>query len=77
MQISIMLNLINLQNLVEEGEMDWCQPVVVSDGEQLVQLCGGITVKMRIRMHPYSSYIELQEVDHVSTLFRLSVLLST
>ncbi|CAG9558247.1 unnamed protein product [Danaus chrysippus] len=46
-----------------DGFSDWSQPIAIADGEQLVQLSGGVTIKIRIRTHPHSTLVELQDVD--------------
>ncbi|XP_075990406.1 vacuolar protein sorting 13B isoform X2 [Anticarsia gemmatalis] len=43
---------------------EWCAPVAAADGEQLLQFHGGITVKLRVRTHPHSTLLELQDTDH-------------
>ncbi|CAH0578321.1 unnamed protein product [Chrysodeixis includens] len=48
----------------EEADFDWCAPVAAADGEQLIQFLGGHTIKLRVRTHPHSTLIELQDVDH-------------
>nr|XP_049694087.1 intermembrane lipid transfer protein VPS13B isoform X1 [Helicoverpa armigera]XP_049694095.1 intermembrane lipid transfer protein VPS13B isoform X1 [Helicoverpa armigera] len=48
----------------KELDEDWCPPVIAVDGEQLIQYYGGITIKLRVRTHPHSTLIELQDVDH-------------
>jgi hypothetical protein len=45
----------------------WCAPVAAAEGEQLLQLQGGFTVKLRVRTHPHSTLLELQDVDQVPT----------
>ncbi|CAG4977886.1 unnamed protein product [Colias eurytheme] len=47
----------------EELDPDWSQPMAVADGEQLLQLSGGLTIKVRVRTHPHSTLIELQDID--------------
>ncbi|CAH2103450.1 unnamed protein product [Euphydryas editha] len=47
----------------DEGSYEWCQPIAIADGEQLLQLSGDVTVKLRVRTHPHSTLIELQDVD--------------
>ncbi|XP_049885072.1 intermembrane lipid transfer protein VPS13B isoform X3 [Pectinophora gossypiella] len=47
----------------EGGYPDWCPPVAVTDGEQLVQLTRTITVKLRVRTFPHSTLIEFRDVD--------------
>ncbi|KAJ8737284.1 hypothetical protein PYW07_000555 [Mythimna separata] len=47
----------------EDGEKEWCSPVVTADGEQLLQYYGGLTIKLRVRTHPHSTLLELQDVD--------------
>ncbi|XP_022832298.1 uncharacterized protein LOC111360569 [Spodoptera litura] len=47
----------------EELEQEWCSPVVAADGEHLLQYYGGITIKLRVRTHPHSTLLELQDVD--------------
>ncbi|KAL4717819.1 hypothetical protein ACJJTC_000968 [Scirpophaga incertulas] len=46
-----------------EEEPSWCPPVAITDGEQLLQLHGGLTVKMRVRTHPHSTFLDFQDVD--------------
>ncbi|XP_060809400.1 uncharacterized protein LOC106130565 isoform X3 [Amyelois transitella] len=48
----------------EEVEPQWCPAVVAADGEQLLQLQTGITLKLRVRTYPHSTLLELQDVDH-------------
>ncbi|KAH9643537.1 hypothetical protein HF086_016744 [Spodoptera exigua] len=48
----------------DELEQEWCSPVVAADGEHLLQYSGGITIKLRVRTHPHSTLLELQDVDH-------------
>nr|XP_034839520.1 vacuolar protein sorting-associated protein 13B [Maniola hyperantus] len=42
---------------------DWSQPVAIADGEHLLQMSGGVTIKVRVRTHPHSTLVELQDVD--------------
>ncbi|XP_048004674.1 vacuolar protein sorting-associated protein 13B-like [Leguminivora glycinivorella] len=42
---------------------EWSEGVAAAGGEQLVQLPGGDTVKLRVRPHPHSSLLELKDVD--------------
>ncbi|KAM3969019.1 vacuolar protein sorting 13B [Aphomia sociella] len=48
----------------EEGLPDWCAPVAAAEGEQLLQVCSGVTVKLRVRTYHHSTLLELQDVDH-------------
>lgn len=59
-------NLLHIVMSVDESDFDWCTPVAAADGEQLIQLFGGLTIKLRVRTHPHSTLIELQDVDQVS-----------
>ncbi|CAH0716660.1 unnamed protein product, partial [Brenthis ino] len=47
----------------DETLYEWCQPIAVADGEQLLQLPRGVTIKVRVRTHPHSTLIELLDVD--------------
>ncbi|XP_026331803.1 uncharacterized protein LOC113239151 isoform X1 [Hyposmocoma kahamanoa] len=47
----------------EDVYTGWCPPVAVTEGEQLVQLNHRMTIKLRVRVNPHSTYIELREVD--------------
>lgn len=53
----------------------WCAPVALAAGEQLVQLAGGATVKMKLSPHPHSTLLELKDVDQVRSLYRLDYFL--
>ncbi|KAL0902781.1 hypothetical protein ABMA27_000580 [Loxostege sticticalis] len=57
------LQFLTLARDIETGDHSWSAPVAVADGEQLVQLSGGLTVKLRVRTHPHSSLLELHDVD--------------
>ncbi|KAI8430531.1 hypothetical protein MSG28_000768 [Choristoneura fumiferana] len=46
-----------------EVEPEWSAGVAAAGGEQLVQLAGGVTVKLRAHPHPHSTLLELQDVD--------------
>ncbi|XP_064076371.1 intermembrane lipid transfer protein VPS13B [Vanessa tameamea] len=46
-----------------EGIFEWSQPIAVTNGEQLLHLSGGVTMKMRVRTQPHSTPLELQDVD--------------
>ncbi|XP_053623621.1 uncharacterized protein Vps13B [Plodia interpunctella] len=48
----------------EEVEPLWCPAVAVTDGEQLLQLQSGMTVKLRVRTYPHSTLLELRDIDH-------------
>ncbi|KAJ0183610.1 hypothetical protein K1T71_000033 [Dendrolimus kikuchii] len=47
----------------EGVQPEWCPPVAITDGEQLLQLRGGATIKLCVRTHPHSTHLELQDVD--------------
>lgn len=51
---------------------EWCLPIAIADGEQLLQLSGGVTIKVRVRPYPHSTLVELQGVDQVSYLYCLN-----
>ncbi|XP_059059916.1 intermembrane lipid transfer protein VPS13B [Achroia grisella] len=48
----------------EDVEPEWSAPVAATEGEQLLQLFGNLTVKLRVRTHHHSTLLELQDVDH-------------
>ncbi|XP_052752571.1 intermembrane lipid transfer protein VPS13B isoform X4 [Galleria mellonella] len=48
----------------EDDAPQWCAAVAAAEGEQLVQVCGGVTVKLRVRTHHHTTLLELHDVDH-------------
>ncbi|XP_050360676.1 intermembrane lipid transfer protein VPS13B isoform X2 [Nymphalis io] len=48
---------------IGEGIFEWSQPIAVTNGEQLLQLYGGVSMKMRVRTQPHSTPIEFHDVD--------------
>ncbi|VVC87784.1 unnamed protein product [Leptidea sinapis] len=57
------LPLLTVSTVREEIPPEWCQPIVVTDGEQLLQMSGGMTIKVRVRTHPHSTLIEFLDID--------------
>ncbi|XP_068617900.1 intermembrane lipid transfer protein VPS13B isoform X2 [Battus philenor] len=47
----------------DDRRPQWCPAVAVADGEHLLQLVGGDTLKLRVRTAPHSTLLELQDIE--------------
>ncbi|RVE51488.1 hypothetical protein evm_003889 [Chilo suppressalis] len=67
----------NPDDPLQTSDLYWCAPVAVTEGEQLVQLYGGRTVKLRVQTYPHSTLLQLRDVDEVSDPRQTQVPLQT